>query len=188
MLKKIMMVAAMAIFMAGSSYAAGGCRSGKFVGSYVTSPNAATDVFGDGTVIHTFAFQLTLQSDGTATQYWTGLPDYLLTLGTGSPWIGSWTCRNDGKLVVTFLRATYLPVEPGVNNPTNDIQLTAHVRSTYLFSVDDDNTLTRIQARARVYDPADDPSIATGGTLGNISNAAVQYKRLVASDADLTAP
>ncbi len=184
----MVVIAAFAIFMTGSSYAAAGCRNGKFVGAYVSSPNAATDVFGDGSVIHTFVFQLNLQSDGTATQYWTGLPDYLLTLGSGSPWIGSWACRNDGKLIVTLLRASYAPVSPGVNNPTNDIELVSHVRSTYLFTVDDDNSLTRIQGRSRVYAPADDPSIVTGGTLGTISNLAVPYKRLIASDSDLTAP
>jgi hypothetical protein len=187
MVKKMFVLAAMVVFTVGSAYAAN-CRNGKFAGSYVSSPNAPTDLFGDATVVHTFVFQLTLHSDGTASQYWTGLPDYELTLGTGSPWIGSWTCRNDGKLVVSLLRASYLPVAPGVNNPTNDIELLGHFRSTYLFTIDDDNTVTRIQARSRTYGPDEDPSIATGGTLGAISNAAVPYKRLVASDSDLTAP
>ena len=184
---KLLMLITLSIFLAAPALASG-CRNGHFVGSYTSSPNAPNDLFGDGTVIHTFVYQLTLNSDGTANQYWTGLPDYFITLGTGSPWIGSWKCRNDGKLVVTLLTAGYVPVEPSANNPTNDVELNFHARTTYLFTVDDDNTVTRIQSRSRVYAPDQDPSIETGGTLNPISNATVQFKRLVASDADLTAP
>ena len=148
------------------------------------------EVFRDGLVLHTFVFQLNLDSDGSATQYWTGLPDYILTLGTGSPQIGSWKCRNDGKLIITLLSAGYAPVDPDppLHNPTNDVSLAFHTRTTYLFTVDDDNTLTRIQSRSRTYDVNEDPSIATGGTLGDIDNHTRQYKRLSASDADLLAP
>jgi len=175
--------------MVGPAFATSGCRNGHFVGSYTTSPNVPTDVFGDGSVFNTYIFQLHLNGDGTATQYWTGFPDYLLSLGTGSQWMGSWKCRNDGKLVIVLLRATYLPVGPNPPNvPTRDVALAFHTRTTYLFSVDDDNTVTRIQARSRFYTPDEDPSNATGGTLGTISNATVQYTRFVASDADLTAP
>lgn len=185
--KMLLIVITVAVLMVAPAFASGGCRNGHFVGAYVSSPNAPTDVFPD--VHHTFVFQLNLHSDGTADQYWTGLPDYVMTLGTGSPWIGSWTCRNDGKLVVTMLFAGYVPVESDpVDNPTNDISLSFHSRSTYLFTVDDDNTITRIQSRSRTYHIDEDPSIATGGTLGMISNATVPYKRLSASDADLLAP
>ena len=92
---KLLILMTLSIFLAAPSFAGGtaGCRSGHFVGSYITSPNSPTDLFGNGTVIHTYAYQLTLTSDGSATQYWTGLPDYILTLGTASPWIGSWKCR-----------------------------------------------------------------------------------------------
>jgi hypothetical protein len=179
--------AALLVFMTVPAFADPGCRNGKFVGSY-TSPSPASDVFGDTTAVHAFTFQLTLHSDGTANQFWTGLPDFQNTLGTGSPWIGSWKCRSDGKVVVTLIRATYLPT----NNPNvierPDVELVNHVRNTYLFSVVDDNTLQRIQARARVYTPSQDPTVATGGTLGNLSTTVIEYKRLVASDADLLAP
>src|SRR5258706_787223 len=97
--KIILTIAAITIFTAVPSLAATGCNKIKFFGSY-TSPQLNDDVFGDGSAIHSFAFQLTLQSDGTANQYWTGLPDYIMNLGTGSAQIGSWTCRSDGKLVV----------------------------------------------------------------------------------------
>ena len=186
--KMLLMVITVAVLMVGPVFASSGCRNGHFVGAYLSSPNAPSDLFGNGDVVHTFVFQLNLHSDGTADQYWTGLPDYILTLGTGSPWIGSWTCRNDGKLIVTMLFAGYLPVDPGPNNTTRDVSLVFHSRSTYLFTVDDDNTITRIQSRSRTYDVNEDPSIASGGTLGMINNATVQYKRLSASDADLLAP
>jgi hypothetical protein len=176
---------AMLIFTVGTVYADSGCRNGRFVGSYV-SPNLDVDLFGDGSVIHSFVFQLNLHSDGTADQYWTGLPDYIINLGTGSPWIGSWTCRQDGKLVVTMVRGSYLPVDPSPPNaPNPDISLTNHVRNTYLFNIDSVNTITRIQGRARVYGVHENPADPTAGTLGDISNTHVEYTRLSASDADL---
>ncbi len=178
---------ALFMFMVMPAFADPGCRNGKFVGSY-TLGNPSVDLFGDGTVIHSFVYQLNLRSDGTVDQYWTGFPDYFINLGTGSPWIGSWTCRQDGKLVVNVIRATYLPTTPSANAPNPDVQLVNHVRSTYLFSVIDDNTIRRIQARARVYTPAQDPTDATGGTLGTLNMSLVEYKRLVATDADLLAP
>jgi hypothetical protein len=188
MLKNLTLaLTALLVFMIVPAFADSGCKNGKFVGSY-TSPTLAQDVFGDGSAVHSYAFQLTLNADGTASQYWTGFLDFQNTAGTGSPWIGSWKCRNDGKLVVTMLRATYLPSSNPNVIPPPDIELTAHVRNTYMYSVVDENTLTRIQARARVYTPAQDPTDAAGGTLGNLSTAVVEYKRLVASDADLLAP
>ena len=187
---KLLIVMTLSFFVAAPVFAGGttGCRNGHFLGSYISSPNPPTDLFGDGSVIHTFVYELTLNSDGTATQYWTGLPDYISTLGTASPWIGSWKCRSDGKLVVSMLLAGFVPVGPGVNNPTNDISLAYHSRWTYLFSVDDDETLTRTQLRTRTYGPADDPAVLTGGTLSGLNTSTAQYKRIVASDADLMAP
>jgi hypothetical protein len=56
------------------------------------------------------------------------------------------------------------------------------------FSVTDANTLTLTQSRARVYDPTQDPTDPTGGSLEPLStNLNVVYKRVVASDADLLA-
>ena len=176
---------AMLVTAVGTAFGAD-CKNGKFVGSY-TSPNLDVDLFGDGSVIHSFAFQLNLHSDGTADQYWTGLPDYFINLGTGSPWIGSWNCRQDGKLVVSLLRGSYLPVPASPPNaPNADVALSNHVRNTYLFSVDDLNTITRIQGRARVYGIHEDPTDPAAGALDPISNSHVVYKRLIASDADLS--
>jgi hypothetical protein len=188
--KVMLIIAAIAIFtvvpvLAGST----GCNKIKFFGSY-TRPVLNQDIFGDGTAIHSTLFQLNLNSDGTAIQYWTGLPDYAINAGTGSQWIGSWVCRSDGKLVVTLVSATYVPVPAGAHPQvtSQDVELLQHSRTTYLYSVDDENTLTRIQARTRSYTPAEDPTNPSGGTLGPLNTATVTYTRLVASDADLLAP
>jgi len=169
--------------------AAVGCKKFSFAGSY-TRPQLNFDVFGDGSVTHSFVFQLNLHSDGTATQYWTGADDYIINAGTGSPWIGSWKCRDDGKLVVTLITANYTPVAPGSNPNVGaaDIRLIHHFRTTYLFSVDSENTLTRVQVRSRTYGPNDDPTDPAGGTLGTLSTTTETYTRLGASDADLLAP
>lgn len=188
MLKKtVLALAVLAIFMVIPAFAGTGCKNAKFAGSY-TLANPNVDVFGDGSVIHSFVFQLTLHEDGTANSYWTGLNDYFINLGTGSPSIGSWTCRNDGKLIVNLISATYTPAVPTGNAPSPDVTLLRHVRSTQLFSIVNNNTITRDQARARLYNPSQDPTDPNGGTLLALNNTQLTYNRLVASDADLLAP
>ena len=172
-----------------------GCKTGKFVGSY-TSTAAFPDVWGDGSnVPHTFVSQLNLHSDGTVTQEFTGFPDIMLSGGTGTPYVGSWTCRKDGKLVVTVITTFYGTTTDAVNHPASvpdpppvDLFLAANWRFTYLFAVTDDNTLTRIASRRRAYPASADPSDPTGGTLSPLNVTTVVYNRLVASDADLLAP
>jgi len=191
MLKKMMIaLMGLAVFAVVPAFAAIDCKKGGFFGSYTRSdPNF--DVFGDGTTFHSLVFQLTLHTDGTANEFWTGLPDYTITLGTGSPWIGSWTCRSDGKLVVTMINGSYTPVtgtDPNTGNPTPDIALFRTSRTTYLFTIDDANTLTRTESRARRYTPAQDPTDPSGGTLAALNTTSFVYKRLTASDADLLAP
>lgn len=191
MLRKLLIsMIAIAIFSVVPALAGpGGCSKIKFFGSY-TSPDLNRDVFLDGSSVHSLVFQLTLNADGTANQYWTGLPDYMLNAGSGSPQIGSWTCRNDGKLVVTLIQGSYFPIPTG-GNPnivTSDIELSRHFRTTYLFSVDDENTLTKLQSRTRRYLPTEDPTDPTAGTLAAANNTTSTYKRLIASDADLLAP
>ena len=137
--------------------------------------------------------QLNLHSDSTADLYFTLFPDLMLSGGSGTPLYGSWQCRQDGKLVVTFITTSYAPTGDAylhgiVPTPPVDLLLFNQVRSTQLFSVTDANTLTRIQARRRVYAPADDPTNPTGGTLRPLNTTPVVFKRLVASDADLLAP
>jgi hypothetical protein len=195
---------ALAVLMVVPAFSQGiaGCRSGMFVGSYtrlVTFP----DIWGDGTNFeHQVILQLNLHSDGTVTEEFSGGPDLMLSGGLTTTGVGGWTCRSDGKLVVTVISANYFPTADAaihhiVPAPPVDLFLSqgptpnlpgAHSRSTRLFSVTDANTLTRVQARSRDYTAAEDPTDPTGGVLGNLSTRVVVYKRLVASDADLLAP
>jgi hypothetical protein len=197
MLKKMALaLAALTIFMVVPTLAgpATGCNKIKFVGSY-TSPSTIPDIFGPGSnpppISHNYLYQLNLNSDGTATQSWTGYADYMINTGTQSQQIGSWTCRADGKLIVTLIQALFAPVPAGAANgnlATPDVELWRHYRTTYLFSVDDVNTLTKIQSRSRTYTSAEDPTDAAGGTLQNPNNSTATYQRLMSSDADLLAP
>lgn len=172
-----------------------GCKTGKFVGSYIHA-DAVPDVWGDGTnVAHQIVTQLNLHSDGTVTYDFAGAPDVMLSFGYATSLVGSWTCRNDGMLVVTVIFDNYFPTTDAINHPLTvpapppvDLLLGAHVRRTDLFSVTDANTLTSIMRRSRVYDPAQDPTDPTGGVLLRLSTAVRVYKRVVASDADLLAP
>jgi hypothetical protein len=180
------------VCMATPAFADTGCKDRKFVGSYVRSV-ANPDVWGDGSgVSHTNVVQLTLNSDGTAYEQQTGFPDIVLSSGTGTPSVGSWQCRADGKLVVTVILSVYVPTSDaashGFLNVPADLLLLFHSRSTYLFSVTDDNTITRIEARSRRYAPAEDPTDPNGGTLRPLNTSTVAYKRLAASDADLLVP
>ena len=182
----------LSVFMVMPVSASSGCKTVKFAGSYVTAlPNP--DVWGDGTgVNHTFISQLNLNSDGTAYEQFTGAPDLLLSGGTITPSVGSWQCRQDGKLIVTIINTVYLPTTEapmhGFLNVPVDLYLLFHFRATSLYSVTDENTLTRIQARSRRYAPAEDPTDPNAGTLGTLRTSLVNYTRIVASDADLLAP
>ena len=166
-----------------------------FVGSYTTL-FTFLDVWSDGTnVEHQLINQLNLHSDGTVTYDRAGGPDLMLSFGLATTGVGSWTCRSDGQLVVTLIWANYNPTNDAVNHPVVtpipppvDILLSGHTRATYLFSVTDANTLTRIQARNRNYDQMQDPTDPTGGVLGPLNTDVVVSKRVVASDADLLAP
>ena len=172
-----------------------GCKNQKFIGSY-THVDAIPDVWGDGTnVEHQILQQLNLHSDGSVTNDNAGGPDLMLSFGLSTTQIGSWKCRKDGMLVVTVIAAIYEPTTDAINHPSTvpapppvDLSLLQHTRATYLFSVTDANTLTRIQARNRAYDPTQDPSDPTGGVLRLLNTNVVVYTRVVASDADLLAP
>jgi hypothetical protein len=172
-----------------------GCKNGKFIGSYTTL-FTFLDVWSDGTnVEQQLINQLNLHSDGTVTDDNAGGPDLMLSFGLSTTGVGSWTCRSDGKLVVTEILAVYEPTTDAINHPTTvpspppvDLILFRHIRRTSLYSVTDANTLTRIQARDRIYDPTQDPTDPNGGVLRPLNTDVVVYKRVVASDADLLAP
>jgi hypothetical protein len=63
-----------------------------------------------------------------------------------------------------------------------------HIRTTYLFSVDDANTMTQVQSRSRIYNSTEDPTNPTGGVLGSLNTNQRVYTRFTASDADLLLP
>jgi hypothetical protein len=188
-LKNVILSLVALVFIAMPAFADVGCKNGKFVGSY-TLPQTLDDIWGDSTgVNHTVLFQLNLHSDGVAFQYNTGFSDIMLNSGTGTPYVGSWQCRNDGKLVVTLITASFISTTDTHGNPSLvDLLLKFHRRVTYLFTVTDEDTLTRTQARARQYSVTQDPSDPTAGTLKPLNTTVAVYKRLVASDADLLAP
>jgi hypothetical protein len=166
------------------AFAGDKCAKGDFVGTY-TFADLNRDVFGDGSVFHSYASQLTLHSDGTVELFFTGFPDYVMTIGTGVPNIGSWTCRADDKLVVNVIQAVYAPE---IVNGVNDVVLQYNSRDTYLFTITDANTLTRIQFRSRRYTPTQDLTDPNAGTLRPLNTNIRVYKRLIASDADLLVP
>ena len=190
MFKKITLIllVILALALVSSINAAVGCKKFAFQGSY-TRPDFGNVVSSDATV-HNFIYQLNLNADGTATQIWTGSSDFIVNQGTIMPRIGSWKCRDDGKLVVTTIEASYAPIPPNTHpdQPYADVELAFYTRTTALFSVDDANTLTRLQARARRYTPTQDPTDPAGGTLRPLSTDTVTYTRLQASDADLLVP
>ena len=92
--------------------------------------------------------------------------------------------------MVTLLASTYYPTDPSANQnvPLPDVSLQYNYRYTYLFKVNNPNTLTRIQARSRRYLASEDSTNPTAGILGTLSTTPVTYNRFVASDDDLTAP
>ena len=188
----ILTLVAVTLLIVTPAFAETGCKTGKFVGSYTTT-RTSLDVWGDGSgVSHTFVYQLNLTSDGTASEQFTGTPDLMLSEGTSTPAIGSWKFRQDGQLVVNLISTVNVPTHDaalhGFPNVPTDLLLFLNVRTTYLFSVADDNTLIRIQARNRRYPANADPTNPQAGTLGALDSSSVIYQRLVASDADLLAP
>jgi hypothetical protein len=158
------------------------CKMKDVAGSY-TRPSQA-DV-GNGP--EDYLYQLNLNADGTAYQYWTGYPEMMNTLGTGSPQVGSWTCK-DGQVLLNYITGNFTPVEttdPFTGDPEVDITLLNHSRVTARFDVTGADTLTRNAVVVRTYSPTEDPTDPNAGTLGTVNTTAVTYTRLVPSDADL---
>src|ERR1051325_114382 len=172
------------LIVASPTFASDKCSKQTFVRSY-TAVQLDRDVLGDGSVLHTYVLQLTLHADGSAHLFFTGFPDYAMTAGTGTANIGSWKCRADDKLIVNVIHPFYLPT---VFNGVNDLSLSRHFRDTYLFTITDDNTLTRTEFRRRRYTATQDPTDPTIGTLFPLNTTVVVFKRLIASDADLLVP
>lgn len=184
----VLLVAAL-LSMASSAKAGTGCKKYNFIGTFNrVTPNL--DVFGDGTAIHTWITQVQIHLDGTVSYFSSGAPEYMMNFGTVADYSGSWTCRTDGKLVLTGIEANYGPVDSTINPHAviPDLQLTGYARTTYLLSVDSDDQLTKLQARSRYYGANEDPTNPTGGELSEFFNSHYTLTRLTASDADLDLP
>ena len=186
--KLVLLLATVAIFAVTPALAQPtGCNKIKFQGTY-TRTYELPKVVGIGNT--TYLMTLELRADRTAARHETSALDYIINSGTGSPGVGSWTCRADGKLVVTILRALYTPIAADiarVEAPNADVQLYRHLRTTHLFNVEDVNTITQIQVRNRFYNATlnQDPTDPTAGTLGLLRTTSTVFTRLTASDADL---
>jgi hypothetical protein len=168
-----------------------GCNLYKFTGSF-TRPRLNEDVLGDGN-LHSYVNQLNINADGSLIVVWTAAPDYMINAGTGTPFVGSWTCRPDGKLLVNFIYATFVPFlpaqDPSGQITSQDISLANHFRVSQLWTVDSDNQMTVVQSRTRKYARDEDPTNPTGGVLvGSTSTTTATYTRLIPTDADLLAP
>jgi hypothetical protein len=110
--KLVLLFAVVAIFTVAPTFAAPtGCNKIKFQGTY-TRAAVNQDVLGDQTVFHSWVFQLEIRADGTAALNSSAYYDFMINTGTNSPGIGNWTCRADGKLVVTTLAALVFPIGP----------------------------------------------------------------------------
>jgi len=191
MFKKLFLLFAVVAIFAVVQAVAGpvGCNKIKFQGTY-TRAAVNQDVLGDQTVYHSYLFQLEIRADGTAAMHSSAYYDFMINTGSNSPGIGTWTCRADGRLVVTTLAGLLYPIGPNTNVqlPSADISLEQHLKTTYLFSVDDVNTITQIQSRNRAYGATEDPTDPAAGSLRPVSTAARVYTRFTASDADLLLP
>jgi hypothetical protein len=182
MLRRIITLIALSLLLVGPAFAKDkfSCDVDDTSGSFTRID--PTNTGPDGS-LRTYVRQLNLNSGGAAYQFITGVPDFLLATGTRSPYVGSWECREDGKLLATFLQSVYVPTtDLGID----DVELVGHQVITYLMTVENDDLLKLIQSRARTYFMGEDPTDPLGGHLGSEFFSDIPYVRLKPTDADLT--
>ena len=165
------------------------CKAQDIVGSYVAVIQRTHTGAGGELIDRTQIFQLNLSAGGTAHMFYTGLIDFPFTYGTRSPYIGSWSCRADGKLVMTTITARYFPTsfDPFSGQPVTDVEIHSHWRHNRVFTVEDKDTITLRQSILRQYSMSEDPSDAGGGSVpfGELTSD-LEFNRVVPSDAGLT--
>jgi len=142
------LAASIALLMLSSMVlAAPRCTPFTVAGSYVRQTSPYID-------------QLTLGLDGTAYSFSSGAFDLIL-LGTSSPGIGSWTCLNDGSVLVTTIRSEYLQNSPFGDVPQPgvplDINISVNLRITSKLSVLDGNRLQEVDRIVTRVPLTDDP-------------------------------
>jgi len=192
--KRVITLILLSLFLVGPAFAkkgaSGGCKAKDVVGSYTRIIDGTFFDFDVPADVHERIYfrQLNINPGGTVYQAESSGPDVMINFGKRSQWSGAWKCRSDGKLLVTMLVAIYLPVPEDEYFPGShqDLAIVTNRRVTYLFSVEDKNTLKLVQAIGRRYDMTEDPSDPAGGTLGSEFFGERFYTRLIPSDADLT--
>lgn len=173
MLKSISAALVSLAILSSTALAARRCSPFTVVGAYVRQTVPYID-------------QLTLNIDGTAYSSWSGAFDSIL-LGTTTPGVGSWTCLDDGTVLVTTIRSEYLQFSPFGDVPQPgqplDINVSVNLRVTNKLSVLDGNTLQETDRIVTRVPLSDDPfgSGARGGSsctsLGKPCNSS-PYKRI----------
>ena len=190
-------IIALSAFIALPAFASN-CKSEKFVGTFIRVDTTSTDSIGENQP-QTSIWQLNLHDDGTADERDAVWLDFPLNTGTDAQYIGNWKCRSDGYLVVTLITAIYNPISAAfivtnqvplgsIPTPAPDITLGGYYKTTYLFSVQNADTLNAVKRRTKFYSSNQDPSNPALGVLGSLITTVVVYKRFEASDADLVAP
>ena len=185
-MRKLFLLVLLCVIAAGSASAANLCKKGSFTGTYTRLYE--NDVFNDGTHVRKYAVELVFTNSGSVILHSASALDLAINVGASGLTVGSWKCRDDGKLVVTSLVAGYYPLSITANTPHPDMSLEMQIRATSLFEIVDNNTLRRIQQRARIYRIDEDPTDPSAGSLSPLSTIPLEYKRLEASDADLLVP
>lgn len=129
------------------TFAAGRCTPFSVAGSYVRQTSPYID-------------QLTLQLDGTAYSFSSAAFDLIL-LGTSIPGIGSWTCLEDGTVLVTTIQSEYLQNSPSGDIPQPgqplDINISVNLRITNKLVVVDSSTLRETHRIVTRVPLSDDP-------------------------------
>lgn len=122
------------------------CQNKKWTGSYLQ----ALDFYGPGSFVRQWNFN----RDGTLISTSTAAPEDAANSGTGTPIVGSWECREDGKIIATYTYARY----------NGNWAVRDHIRMTALVTITDENTLRRTALVARFYQPGEDVTNPNGGT------------------------
>ena len=135
--------------------------------------------------------QLTLRVDGTVYRF-TSAAFHLILEGTSIPGIGSWTCLNDGTVLVTTINAGYLNDFGDIPQPglPLDIYISNNFRVTSKFSVLDGNTLQetdRIVTRISLSDDPFGPGVFGGSSCMPSGKpcAPAPYRRIKPQVADI---
>jgi len=173
---KLMLMLCVAFLLIGSrdiwAAPADGCSSKKVAGSYTRSAV-------DPDLGKVFVDQLNFDGDGTLYWNWTGSLELPITLGIGSPYVGSWKCLRDGNLLLTVIVGSYAP------NGSGDVELSNYFRLTMVYTLDGD-TLKRVKRVRRCYLPTEDPTDPAGvpGCGTSYSESAYDFTRLNPLDSD----